>query len=125
MSRGTFAGVIVLLTGQLATPAVRADGAVPGLRPVSSRPSRYVMQLDGPLTVGRRDALAQAGVQLDEYLSNNAYLVRLAPGSTWQTDAPRFVRSLREFPAAHTLEFEESESTYESFLRKWADDWES
>ncbi len=40
----------------------------------------YVLQLDGPLTPERLDALNQAGVELGQYLPVNAYIVRFEPG---------------------------------------------
>lgn len=37
----------------------------------------YVVQLDGPMTPSRREALAAGGIKLGEYLPMNAYVVRL------------------------------------------------
>ncbi|MCK6457188.1 MAG: S8 family serine peptidase [Phycisphaerae bacterium] len=41
---------------------------------------RFVVQLDGPLTPEKRDALAAIGVTLGQYLPANAYVVRLPAG---------------------------------------------
>lgn len=41
------------------------------------RGRHYVLQLDGPMTPARRDALSQAGVALGQYLPTNAFTVSL------------------------------------------------
>ncbi|MFQ5424233.1 MAG: S8 family serine peptidase [Phycisphaerae bacterium] len=40
--------------------------------------TRYVLQLDGPITPARRDALAAHGVVLDDYIPMNAYVAELS-----------------------------------------------
>lgn len=45
-----------------------------------SAEGRFIVQLDGPLTPERADALARAGVTLGDYLPNFAYVVRLPGG---------------------------------------------
>lgn len=45
--------------------------------PFVGRKTRSVLQLDGPMTPDRRQALEKVGVVLEEYLPANAYIVRL------------------------------------------------
>ena len=40
----------------------------------------YVVQLDGPLTPARQASLKNAGIELDQYLPANAYIVKLPAG---------------------------------------------
>ncbi len=48
-----------------------------GVAPEAMQTKRYVIQLDGPITPERRDALEGAGVRLGNYLPANAYVVTI------------------------------------------------
>lgn len=55
---------------------VDASTPRPGLEQLAGREGRFVIQLDGPMTPGRRAALEGAGVQLGDYLPINSYIAR-------------------------------------------------
>lgn len=66
---------------------------------------RVVIQLDGPMTEARREALEGAGVRLGAYLSNNAYVARFEQGARAQAlDGLDFVRFGTPFQRAWKID---------------------
>ncbi len=50
---------------------------LPAIAPGAGGATRYVMQLDAPMTRAHREQFESAGVRLGDYLPDNAYVVRL------------------------------------------------
>ncbi len=62
------------------------DGAGLVNREGGKRGARFVIQLDGPMTLERRAALEGVGLELGAYLPANAYVVRLGGGAMEPVD---------------------------------------
>jgi len=84
-----------------ATVDTRQHATLLGPDAAFSADVHYVMQLDGPMTPQRRDALTAAGVSLGDYLPMHAYIVNLA-----QADA----KALADLP-------------FVAWLGRYADEW--
>ncbi len=65
----------------------------------------FVIQLDGPMTPERREALTSAGLVLGQYLPVNAYIANFAPGARpADLDRLGFVRFASEFDASWKID---------------------
>ena len=53
-------------------------------------------------------------------LAGRDRIIRNSPTEQWLRRLAAQPVSVRVFPAAHTLEFEESVATFEGFVRQWA-----
>ncbi len=86
--------VLYLRTGEIRLPEM-AGGlealATPALRE-GEAPVYYVIQLRGPMTPARREALTAAGVTLGDYLPANAYIARFDGADAERLAAIDFVR---------------------------------
>jgi hypothetical protein len=69
-----------------------AGETVPG-----TGPDYYLVELDGPLIEGWRDALAHAGADLLEYVPQNAYTAHLTLPQVASVSALSFVRGVRRY----------------------------
>lgn len=71
----------------------RLSALTEGVAPEALASKRFVIQLDGPITPARREALQQAGVRLGDYLPANAYVVTFdARAALAEMDAIDFVQ---------------------------------
>ncbi len=68
-----------------------------------SESTHYVLQLDGPMTPARHEALEAAGVRLSDYLPSNAYVVELADVNPALLAALPFAAWLGEYESAWKL----------------------
>ncbi|MCL4740770.1 MAG: S8 family serine peptidase [Phycisphaerales bacterium] len=89
---------LYLRTGTIDTTAGR-----PGVAALAGQPGRWVIQLDGPMTPARRDALHAAGVWLGDYLPMNSWIVRLEGADAGALGALGFVRWWSAFDDAWKL----------------------
>lgn len=67
---------------------------------VFEKDAPYILQLDGPMTPARRDLLNDAGVTLDDYLPQNAWLVRFEETQVDDLRALEFVTWVGRFDSA-------------------------
>jgi len=81
---------IALRAGTVDASAARPNLA--GAISQSVRGQRWVLQLDGPMTPERRDALAGAGVTLETYLPVNSWVARLDGADAVKAKGLAFVR---------------------------------
>jgi len=78
---------IYLKTGEVDASAPRG-----GLETLAGQAGRYVIQLDGPMTPARREALADAGVILGDYLPINSFVATFAGADAERVAQLGFVR---------------------------------
>ena len=80
--------------------------------------TRYVVQLDGPMTAERSEVLAKAGIALGDYLPDNAWIVKLDQPGTIAVRAIPFVSWLGAFDNAWKIDPELGARPYASAERK-------
>jgi hypothetical protein len=74
-------------------------------RPAQFEPQRgYIVQIDGPMTPDKRNALLNAGVELDAYLPDQAYLVNLGQADPAKLAETPFVTWVGEYENAWKLD---------------------
>ncbi|CAE7357425.1 tagA [Symbiodinium necroappetens] len=67
------------------------------VRAIAAEPQRFVLQLDGPMSPARREALIEAGVVIGSYVPANAFIVDLSGADLASVEAMGFVRFVDEF----------------------------
>lgn len=80
----------------------------------AGRPGHFVLQLDGPINAERRAALAAAGVRLEGYLPEFAYLARLDSCDAAELAGLGFVRWIGAFDNAWKLDPELGSREFET-----------
>jgi len=80
--------------------------------------SRYVVQLDGPMTAERSEVLVKAGITLGDYLPDNAWIVKLDQPGIIAIRAIPFVSWLGAFDNAWKIDPEIGARPYASAERK-------
>lgn len=83
------ADALYLRAGTVETGGGNGLAALAGQR---AGAGRFVIQLDGPMTPERRDALKAAGLQLGEYLPTNAWVARPSGFNEGRAAGVQFVR---------------------------------
>ncbi|MEI6915747.1 MAG: S8 family serine peptidase, partial [Armatimonadota bacterium] len=92
---------IMLRSGDIA-PLQRSDAQLQALAP--KKGGYYVLQLKGPVLDEWKVALAELGVQLKDYIPENAYVVHLTPKLIPQVKALSFVSYLDRLQPKYRLE---------------------
>ena len=94
------AGQLALRTGTVETSAANDLRQADATAQSFDASAHYVVQLDGPITPERRAQLLRAGVQLGDYLPQNAYIVALRGVAPADLRALEFVAWVGEYRAA-------------------------
>ncbi len=102
---------LYLRTGEVGTAAPAARSLAQSIRN-SSPSSRFVVQLDGPMTPSRRAAMAAAGIRVGDYLPEHAYIVRLDGADEKAVSALTFIRWHAEYRAEWKLDPELGKRPY-------------
>lgn len=98
---GAPAGKQLLLATGIVNTSVGGLPATDAVAKAKARPkSRFVVQLDGPMTPARRAALDAAGVALSDYLPENAYVADLSRADGAKLAALNFVQWTGVFQSA-------------------------
>ena len=80
--------------------------------------ARYVVQLDGPITPARREALERIGVRLDDYLPHFSYVARLDGVQPASLSAVSFLSWVGDFQEAWKLDSEFGQRNFQTDLRR-------
>lgn len=97
MRRGVAGGLIVCIVAAICIAVVDAQQAPP------DRANAYVVQLNGPVLESWKTALAEAGADLQEYVPQFAFRVRMTPAAAARVRRLAFVSSVSAIRAEHKL----------------------
>jgi Subtilase family len=104
-----------LRVGTIATPAKQGLAALAG---APSAGKHFVIQLDGPTTPERTDALRAAGIKVKDYLPINAYIVTLDNAKPEAVAGITFVRWFDEYQNGWKLDPEIGKRPYQTTARQ-------
>lgn len=109
---------VYLAVGRIATPqnvpSVDLRTAVAQARPHQ----RFIIQLDGPMTPARRQALKDAGIRLHDYIPSDAYIAELDGGNPDKAASLGFVQWQAAFQTAWKLAPDLGQRQYATAVRQ-------